>query len=368
MNRAFASGNGPEIRRRIPARITDPPSSVFIYARPWFILFPGAPGGRRSNQPDWPMTMDLNTAPIENENTTGENVDAAVPASESRSIWRRFALTLDMIKFAHSIFALPFALLAMIIAAEGWPRWHVAALIVAACVFARSAAMSFNRLLDERYDRANPRTRRWPLPAGLLSRKFVWAFWAINCAGFVYMAWLLNPLAFKLSPVCLAVLLGYSAAKRFTPAVHWWLGLALGIAPAGAWIGVRGRLDWLPCILSLGVMFWVAGFDLIYSCQDEKFDRRAGLKSGPARWGRPRALAASALCHALCLICFALFGWAAGLGMWFMAALAGASALLAWEQALVSPRDISKLNTAFFTANGWVSVLMFAGALADVLG
>lgn len=281
------------------------------------------------------------------------------------TFWRRIRLTLEMIRFSHSIFALPFALLAMVTAAQGWPDWSTFLWIALACIFARSAAMSFNRLHDERFDRLNPRTHGWHLPAGLLSRRFVAGFCVFMCLGFILSAAMLNRLAFWLSPVALAVLLGYSTTKRWTAGSHFWLGVALGLAPIGAWIGVRGTVNVEPFLLGLAVTFWVAGFDIVYSCQDEQFDRRMGLNSIPARFGRARALALSALSHALALVMFGLFGWAAGLGSFYWGAIALAALLLAYEQSIVSPRDLSRLGTAFFTINGWVSVLVFLGGWAD---
>lgn len=283
------------------------------------------------------------------------------------SLWRRITLTLTMIKFSHSIFALPFALLAMVIAAGGLPPVAKCFWIVLACVFARSAAMAFNRLHDHRIDSVNPRTKDWPLPSGSLSRSFVWIFCLVCIAGFILSAGMLNRLALMLSPVALAVLLGYSTAKRWTAGSHFILGMALGIAPIGAWIGVRGTIDLPPILLGLGVLFWVAGFDIIYSCQDERFDRRVGLFSLPSRFGRARALAISALAHALSIVFFWSVSGVTDLGLLYMTAVAAVACLLTWEQSLVSPRDLSRLGVAFFTANGWVSLLMFAGGLADLL-
>lgn len=287
--------------------------------------------------------------------------------TEHRSLFRQTAIMLEMIKFSHSIFALPFALLAMILAAGGWPAPMTIFWIVLACVFARSAAMSFNRLHDERFDRDNPRTKGWALPAGLLSRRFVWTFWALNVAGFIACAWALNPLAFALSVPCLIVLCGYSTAKRWTSGSHFILGLALGLASPGAWIGVRGELDLLPFVLGGAVLFWVAGFDIIYSCQDADFDRQIGLNSLPVRLGRSRALAASAACHVICILGFVAVGWLGGLGEWYFLAITLAAVLLAYEQSLVKPDDLSRLGRAFFTLNGWVGMLIFAGGLADTL-
>jgi 4-hydroxybenzoate polyprenyltransferase len=283
------------------------------------------------------------------------------------SLWRRFVLTLSMIRFSHSIFALPFALLAAVLAADGLPPAPTLFWIVLACICARSAAMAFNRWMDEPFDRLNPRTQGWALPAGLLSRRFVFAFCVACSLAFVACAAALNNLAFVLSPVVLIVLLGYSTTKRWTRFSHFFLGLALGIAPMGAWIGVRGDWAWPPLILGAAVLCWVAGFDIIYSCQDADFDRRAGLHSLPSRIGKPRALAISALSPAAALAFFAAFGLAGGLGFYYAAALLLTAVLLAVEQSLISPRDLSRLDVAFFTVNGWVSLLMFAGGLADIL-
>jgi 4-hydroxybenzoate polyprenyltransferase len=285
----------------------------------------------------------------------------------SVSLWRRLVLTLRMIRFSHSIFALPFALLAAVMAAGGIPPARTLVWIVPACVFARSAAMAFNRLMDERFDRLNPRTSGWELPAGLLSRQFVWTFCVVCGAAFVGCAWMLNTLAFCLAPVALAIVFAYSLTKRWTRYSHFFLGLALGIVPTAAWVGVTGAIGWPPVVLGAAVLCWVAGFDIIYSCQDVAFDRRIGLHSLPSRLGVARALAISALSHAGSLLLFAAVGIFFGLGVYYFAALALAAVLLAWEQSLISPRDMRRLNMAFFTLNGWVSVLMFAGGLADVL-
>jgi 4-hydroxybenzoate polyprenyltransferase len=292
--------------------------------------------------------------------------EKTAPAAD-KGLFGRVRLTLEMIKFAHTIFALPFALLAMVMAAGGWPAWTTALWIVLACVFARSAAMAFNRLHDERFDRLNPRTRNWPLPAGLLTRRFVTGFCAANAALFILSAGMLNRLALILSPVALLILLGYSTTKRWTMVSHFFLGLALGVAPIGAWIGASGGLDWPPVLLGLAVLCWVAGFDIIYSCQDADFDRGMGLHSLPSRLGKGRALAISAFCHALSIVLFAVAGWIGHLGWGYYSAVAIAAALLVYEQSIISPDDLSRLGLAFFTLNGWVSVLIFVGGLADIL-
>jgi 4-hydroxybenzoate polyprenyltransferase len=276
-------------------------------------------------------------------------------------------LTLGMIKFQHTIFGLPFALLGAVLAAGGWPTGLQVFWILAACVFARSAAMSFNRLHDEPFDRENPRTKTWALPAGLLSRRFVWAFCLACIVGFVFSAAMLNRLALLLSPIALAILLGYSLTKRFTSGAHFFLGLALGIAPIGAWVAVRGELDWPPVLLGFAVLLWSAGFDMIYSLQDIEVDRGLGLNSLPVRLGPRRALAVSALSHAMAIAAFGLLVPFTALGSFYLIALALCAWLLVYEQRLVAPGDLSRLPMAFFAMNGWVSVLMFAGGLADIL-
>lgn len=231
---------------------------------------------------------------------------------------------------------------------------------------ARSAAMAFNRLHDEPLDRLNPRTKEWALPSGRLSRKFLFVFFAIAVAIFFVAAGMLNRLALMLAPVALVVLLGYSTTKKWTRLSHFVLGAALGIAPGGAWIGVAGRLDWPPVLMGLGVLCWTAGFDIIYSCQDDAFDRRMGLYSLPARIGRAAALRISKLVHAVAILLFASVAVASSLGVYYLVAVGAAGCLLIWEQSIVSPKDLSRLNAAFFTANGWVSILIMAGGLADL--
>jgi 4-hydroxybenzoate polyprenyltransferase len=280
---------------------------------------------------------------------------------------RRVGLTLGMIKFSHTIFGLPFALLGALLAAGGMPSGTQLFWIVLACVFARSAAMAFNRLHDEPFDAQNPRTQAWALPAGLLSRKFVWGFTLLCICGFVLSAAMLNSLALWLSPVALAVLLGYSLTKRFTPGTHFFLGLALGIAPVGAWVAIRGELGFPPILLGFAVMLWTAGFDILYSMQDIEVDRRLGLKSLPLRLGGRRALAVSTLCHMLAVAAFASIMPFTQLGVFYLVALAACAWLLAYEQSIVSPTDLSRLGHAFFTLNGWVSLLILVGGALDVM-
>jgi 4-hydroxybenzoate polyprenyltransferase len=280
---------------------------------------------------------------------------------------RSFATTLEMIKWEHSIFALPFALCGAMLAAGGWPRPAQLLWIVVAMVAARSTAMAFNRLADHQIDAANPRTRMRALPAGVLSRSFVIGFVLLFSAIFVLAAYELNRLAFYLSPLALLVILGYSYTKRFTRWSHLVLGFALGIAPAAAWIAVRGSLDWRILILTAAVTFWVAGFDVLYSCQDYDVDCRNGLYSIPRFIGIPKALIAARAFHVVMLLLLAMLVAAFHLGWLAIAGVILAGLLLGWEHSLVRPDDLSKLNAAFFTMNGVISVLFFFFVAADLL-
>lgn len=280
---------------------------------------------------------------------------------------RKILVLLEMIKFEHTLFALPFALSSMLVAARGLPEARVFGWILAAMVGARSAAMAFNRIVDAKVDAANPRTAGRALPRGLVSSGAAWLFTLASAAVLVTAAYMLNPLAFALSPVALAVVLGYSYSKRFTSLSHLWLGLALGIAPVGAWIAVTGRIGFPAVVLSAAVALWTAGFDVIYSLQDLEFDRRTGLFSLPARIGPARALLVSRLFHTVMVGLLVWFGTLAGLGVVYYAGVAFVGLFLAYEQSLVSPNDLSRVNTAFFTMNGCVSmaILVFVGV--DVL-
>lgn len=277
---------------------------------------------------------------------------------------------LSTIKFSHSVFALPFALCGAWLAAEGVPAWDKIAFIVAACVSARSAAMGFNRLVDRRFDAANPRTRNRELPAGKISVAGLTIFVVLAAALFFLFSWLLGPACFLLSPVVLAVLLLYSFTKRWTWASHAVLGLCLGIAPLGAWLAVRGDFSGdlrIPIALGAAVLLWVAGFDLIYACQDEAFDKQAGLRSFPARFGVAAALRLSAALHALFVLLLALVGWIAGMGIPYWIGLCGACTLLFAQHRVVRPGDLSRVDLAFFTLNGWVGIGLFAATALDYL-
>ena len=284
----------------------------------------------------------------------------------------KLRLTLDMIKFEHSVFALPFAMTgaALAIRADGFKMAGVPGKIfwiIVAMVCARSAAMAFNRILDQRIDARNPRTRMRHLPSGQLSVRFAWGFTVAACAGFLLAAGQLNPLCLVLAPAALAVVFFYSLTKRFTSLSHLVLGFALGIAPAAAWIAIRGSLDPRILWLTAAVMFWTAGFDVIYACQDLDFDREEGLHSIPRRVGVGNALWVSRVFHAAMLICLVVLVREFALGWVAWTGIAAVAALLAWEQSLVKAGDLSRVNAAFFTANGYVSVLFFVFWCADII-
>jgi len=272
-----------------------------------------------------------------------------------------------MIKWEHSVFALPFALCGAMLAAGGLPTWHQLAWIVVAMVSARSAAMAFNRLADAQIDAANPRTATRALPVGLVTPAFVLTFILIACAIFVLAAWQLNRLALWLSPVALAVVLLYSYSKRFTRWSHLVLGFALGIAPAAAWIAVRGSLDPRILLLTAAVTFWVGGFDVVYACQDYDFDRGHNLHSVPRHFGIHAALWVARIFHLMMLALLVALVLVFGLGKLAMIGVIVVAALLAYEHSLVRHDDLSKLNAAFFTMNGVISVVFFAFVAADLL-
>jgi 4-hydroxybenzoate polyprenyltransferase len=276
---------------------------------------------------------------------------------------------LEMIKFEHTLFALPFAFLGMLLAAEGWPSWRTVLWIVVAMIGARSAAMGFNRLVDRRIDAANPRTATRALPAGLVSPAAVTLFVLASGALLVLAAWQLNPLALALSAVALPILFLYSYTKRFTWASHLILGLSLAGAPLGAWIAVRGDVALTPFVLAAAVLLWVAGFDVLYALQDLEFDRRSGLFSIPARFGVVPALWISAALHTLMLSLLALLprSYPHGLGAGFWVGWTGCFLLIAYQHWIVRPGDLSRLNAAFFTANGALSLWLFATTALDIL-
>jgi 4-hydroxybenzoate polyprenyltransferase len=274
--------------------------------------------------------------------------------------------TLEMIKWEHSIFALPFALTAVLLAAQGRPPLRTVLWILAAMVAARSAAMAFNRWADADLDAANPRTKTRAIPAGLLSRQFVLGFTLLAALIFIFVSAQLNRLTLYLSPVVLSVLLGYSYMKRITRWSHLILGLALGLAPSAAWIAVRGTLDARIVVLTAAVTLWAGGFDVLYACQDYEHDRDAGLYSLPRAIGIPKAFWAARAMHLAMLgllIWFGLLFHFLALG-W--AGIAAVALLLAYEHSIVSPRDLRRLNAAFFTMNGVIAMVFFAFVAADL--
>jgi len=280
---------------------------------------------------------------------------------------RTLRILLEMIKFEHTLFALPFALMSAMVAARGVPPGWKLFWILVAMVGARSSAMAFNRLADLEYDRRNPRTAGRALPAGLLTAAQAWAFTLATAGVFVVAAGMLNHLALALSPVALGIVWGYSYTKRFTTWTHVFLGLSLGVAPVGAWIGVLGRFDVAPLVLAAAVMLWTAGFDIIYACQDVEVDRAEGLFSLPARRGIGTALAASALLHAAMMGLLVWFGALAGLGAIYWAGLAVVAGAFVYEHSLVKPHDLGRVNAAFFTTNGFVSLALLCFTAAAVL-
>ena len=271
---------------------------------------------------------------------------------------------LDAIKFEHTVFALPFAYIAMVLAADGWPGWRVLIWVTLAMVGARTLAMSVNRLADRWIDARNPRTRGRHLPAGLLSPFQVLIAAVAAGALLLVSAWMLNPLCLALSPFAVLFLVGYSYTKRFTWLSHWVLGFTDGIAAAGGWIAVRGAFEPPAFILWFALTVWIGGFDLIYACQDVAFDRAERLHSFPARFGIAAALRAAQVCHVLTVAAFALLGWTLGLGLLYWGGVLVVAALLVYEHSLVSPGDLSRLDMAFFNVNGYIAVILLAAVLA----
>jgi 4-hydroxybenzoate polyprenyltransferase len=289
------------------------------------------------------------------------------PADIPQGLIGKLRTTLEMIKFEHSIFALPFALVGAMLAVRGWPTWREVFWLIVAMVGARSAAMTFNRIADRKFDALNPRTRMRALPAGRLNLRFAAGFTMFSCGLLALAAWELSPLAFKLSPLAIAVLLFYSYTKRFTLLSHLALGIADGLSPIAAWIALRNNISLSVLLLGAAVAFWVGGFDLIYACQDLDFDRRMGIYSFPQRFGVAAALYGSMACH-LAMVALLVevirlenLGWLAAAGLALMAAL------LAYEHWIVRPSDLSRLNAAFFNVNGYISLLFFFTWGADLL-
>ncbi|MBE3585764.1 MAG: UbiA family prenyltransferase [Thermoanaerobacter sp.] len=277
------------------------------------------------------------------------------------------SVILEMIKFEHTIFALPFAYVGALLVQKQIPDLHNLLWITLAMVGARTAAMSLNRLIDRHIDALNPRTANRALPRGLVRIKEVWLLVILSFALLLFSAYQLSPLAFKLSPVAVAVLSFYSYTKRFSWTCHLFLGLALGLAPVGAWIAIANRFDLAPILLGLGVLFWVAGFDIIYACDDYDFDRKYGIYSIPARFGLERALLISAFFHIIAPLFFVAVFFVLHLGLFYLIGVLIAVVLLFKQHKLISPHDLSRAGVAFFNLNGTLSMVMFIFTLIDVL-
>jgi 4-hydroxybenzoate polyprenyltransferase len=273
---------------------------------------------------------------------------------------------LDAIKFEHTVFALPFAYIAMVLAAGGWPGWRTVGWVTAAMVGARTCAMATNRVVDRWIDAANPRTAARHLPRGLLRVGELRALAIGGAALMLVAAWRLNPLCLALAPVALVFLVGYNYTKRFTWTSHWILGFTDGIAAAGGWIAVRGRFDPPVFVLWFALTVWIAGFDLIYACQDVAFDRAHGLHSLPARFGVATALRVARVCHALTAAAFGLLGVMLALGPLYWIGWLAVVALLAYEHSLVSPGDLSRLDVAFFNVNGYIAVIVLIAVVGGL--
>jgi 4-hydroxybenzoate polyprenyltransferase len=270
---------------------------------------------------------------------------------------------LDAIKFEHTVFALPFAYVAMVLAAGGWPGGRVVVWVTLAMAAARTLAMSVNRLADRLIDAANPRTAGRHLPAGLLRPWHMLLAVAVSAVLLALSAWMLNPLCFRLAPWAALFLIGYSYTKRFTWTSHWILGFTDGIAAAGGWIAVRGTFEPPAFVLWFALTVWIAGFDLIYACQDVDFDRRTRLHSFPARFGIGAALLCARICHLLTVAAFVALGLMTGLGWLYWAGVVAVSGLFVYEHSLLSPDDLSRLDIAFFNVNGYIAVILFAAVL-----
>ncbi len=275
-------------------------------------------------------------------------------------LWRKLKILLEMIKFEHSVFALPFALMGAFLAVRGVPDLIILFWLIMAMVWARTAAMGFNRIVDRKFDAANPRTAARAIPAGQIGLGEAWALVLLASALFFLSCAMLNPLALSISPLALGLTLLYSLTKRFTWLCHVVLGVALALSPLGGWVAATGTLVGFPWVLSGGVLLWVAGFDMVYACLDAEFDRKAGLYSLPACFGSRRAFKLAVLFHLFAFICFVATGWLLDLHYIFGLGLLLAAAALFYQHLVVSPGDLSKIRLSFFTLNGLISLVMFA--------
>ena len=275
-------------------------------------------------------------------------------------------LILRMIKIEHTVFALPFAFMGAFLAARGWPSGRQIFWILVAMVGIRSAAMAFNRLVDAQIDAANQRTRNREIPQGALNKAEVWLFVALSSAVFILASHKLNRLCFILSPLALSVTFFYSFTKRFTWLSHLFLGTAIGLAPVGGWLAVAGRLDPIAFLLGAAVLFWIAGFDIVYACQDYDFDLSYMLKSIPQRWGIARALKISEFCHLITFGLLVTVGLMAGLGPAYYLGLVLILVFLVAQHLVVSEEDLSRVNLSFFTMNGLISTVIFVATLVSL--
>lgn len=273
---------------------------------------------------------------------------------------------MEALRLEHTVFALPFAYLGLWVASHGTPQWSVVGWVTLAMVTARTAGMALNRLIDLPMDRINPRTKDWPVPAGKIRPVLLAAVTILSALLFFISAWRLNPLCLRLSPIALSWMILYPYLKRFTWACHFGLGAVLACAPVGGWLAVTGGWDPVLWPLALGVLFWVAGFDILYALLDLDFDRAHGVYSIPQRFGLNVALAVSTLCHLVAVFFFGWFGVQAGLGAWFWVGWIGTIGLLVYEHRLIIPQSLHRINRAFFTVNGWVSVSLFVFTLIDL--
>ena len=276
---------------------------------------------------------------------------------------------LEFVRFSHTVFALPFALAAMVVAARanrGWPGWRTFFLILAAMGCARTAAMGFNRIADRKFDAQNPRTAGRHLPSGRIKLGSAWVLTGLSAVGLMTVAWFINPICFYLSPVALVVVFFYSVTKRFTDFSHFFLGLSLALAPLGAWLAVRGQFDWPPVALAVAVVFWLVGFDIIYATQDYEFDRAAGLRSLPARWGIAGGLKFARLAHGLMVLSLLGFGLISRMQMPYYTGLVMIFTCLVVEHWVARNRDPVSLNVAFFRMNAAISVVLLVSVILNV--
>jgi 4-hydroxybenzoate polyprenyltransferase len=272
----------------------------------------------------------------------------------------------EFVRFSHTVFALPFALASMTVAARGWPGWRIFLLIVAAMVCARTAAMGFNRIVDQKFDALNPRTAQRHLPTGQITLSAAWGLVIAAAAGFVAATWWINRICFLLSPVALGIVFFYSLTKRFTDFSHFFLGFALAVAPVGAWLAVRGTFDWPPMVLAVAVVFWLVGFDVIYATQDYESDKALGLRSLPVRLGIAGSLRVAQWAHAVMALTLAGFGWLTAMGWPFYVGLAVIAVCLVRQHALARKQDPVSLNAAFFRMNAIISVVFLAAVATAV--